>query len=46
MKIAIEKLRFNEEGLLSVIVQDALTREVLTLAYHEQRKLGAHSDRG
>jgi phosphoribosyl-ATP pyrophosphohydrolase/phosphoribosyl-AMP cyclohydrolase len=33
MKIEIEDLKFDERGLLPVVVQDARTREVLTVAY-------------
>jgi phosphoribosyl-ATP pyrophosphohydrolase/phosphoribosyl-AMP cyclohydrolase len=33
MKIPIEQIRFDERGLVPAIVQDADTRQVLTLAY-------------
>jgi phosphoribosyl-ATP pyrophosphohydrolase/phosphoribosyl-AMP cyclohydrolase len=33
MKIAIEDVKFDEQGLIPAIVQDARTRSVLTLAY-------------
>ncbi len=33
MKIALENLKFDEQGLIPAIVQDARTRQVLTLAY-------------
>jgi phosphoribosyl-AMP cyclohydrolase / phosphoribosyl-ATP pyrophosphohydrolase len=33
MKIAIEDIKFDEQGLIPVVVQDARTRQVLTLAY-------------
>lgn len=33
MKIAIEDVRFDEQGLIPAVVQDARTRQVLTLAY-------------
>jgi phosphoribosyl-ATP pyrophosphohydrolase/phosphoribosyl-AMP cyclohydrolase len=33
MKIAIEELKFDDRGLIPAIVQDARTRQVLTLAY-------------
>jgi phosphoribosyl-ATP pyrophosphohydrolase/phosphoribosyl-AMP cyclohydrolase len=33
MKIALEDLKFNEQGLIPVVVQDASSREILTLAY-------------
>jgi phosphoribosyl-ATP pyrophosphohydrolase/phosphoribosyl-AMP cyclohydrolase len=39
MKIAIEDLRFDEQGLIPVVVQDADTRQVLTLAYMNAESL-------
>ncbi|MGH9902868.1 MAG: phosphoribosyl-AMP cyclohydrolase, partial [Pyrinomonadaceae bacterium] len=33
MKIGVEDLKFDERGLVPAVVQDARTREVLTLAY-------------
>jgi phosphoribosyl-ATP pyrophosphohydrolase/phosphoribosyl-AMP cyclohydrolase len=33
MKIALEDLKFDQQGLIPVVVQDASTRQVLTLAY-------------
>ena len=33
MKIAIEDIKFDEQGLIPAVVQDARTRQVLTLAY-------------
>jgi phosphoribosyl-AMP cyclohydrolase / phosphoribosyl-ATP pyrophosphohydrolase len=33
MTIIVEDLRFDEQGLIPVVVQDASTRQVLTLAY-------------
>src|SRR5436190_18497402 len=33
MTIQIDKLKFDERGLIPAIVQDAITRQVLTLAY-------------
>jgi phosphoribosyl-AMP cyclohydrolase / phosphoribosyl-ATP pyrophosphohydrolase len=33
MKVEIDKLKFDEQGLIPAVVQDASTREVLTLAY-------------
>jgi len=33
MTIVLEDLRFDEQGLIPVVVQDANTRQVLTLAY-------------
>jgi phosphoribosyl-ATP pyrophosphohydrolase/phosphoribosyl-AMP cyclohydrolase len=39
MKIAIEDVKFDERGLIPVIVQDANTRQVLTLAYMNAESL-------
>lgn len=39
MKIEIENLKFDERGLIPVVVQDARTREVLTLAYMNEESL-------
>jgi phosphoribosyl-ATP pyrophosphohydrolase/phosphoribosyl-AMP cyclohydrolase len=39
MKLAIEDLKFDERGLIPAIVQDARTREVLTLAYMNEKSL-------
>ena len=39
MKIALEDLRFDEQGLIPVVVQDASTRQVLTLAYMNAESL-------
>jgi phosphoribosyl-ATP pyrophosphohydrolase/phosphoribosyl-AMP cyclohydrolase len=39
MKIEIEDVKFDERGLVPVIVQDALTREALTLAYMNAESL-------
>ncbi len=36
---AVEKLRFDEKGLLPVIVQDAISKTVLTLAYMNEESL-------
>ncbi|MDC0761795.1 bifunctional phosphoribosyl-AMP cyclohydrolase/phosphoribosyl-ATP diphosphatase HisIE [Brevibacillus sp. AG] len=36
---AVEKLRFDEKGLLPVIVQDARSKTVLTLAYMNEESL-------
>lgn len=33
MSVSIEEIKFNEQGLVPVVVQDANTLEVLTLAY-------------
>ncbi|HEV2802694.1 MAG TPA: bifunctional phosphoribosyl-AMP cyclohydrolase/phosphoribosyl-ATP diphosphatase HisIE [Pyrinomonadaceae bacterium] len=38
-KIALEELKYDERGLLPVVVQDAQTREVLTLAYMNAESL-------
>ncbi|MCM3585137.1 bifunctional phosphoribosyl-AMP cyclohydrolase/phosphoribosyl-ATP diphosphatase HisIE [Mesobacillus maritimus] len=35
----IENLKFDEKGLITAVVQDALTREVLTVAYMNQESL-------
>lgn len=39
MSISIEEIRFDERGLVPVVVQDANTREVLTLAYMNAESL-------
>ena len=39
MTIVLEDLRFDEQGLVPVIVQDASTRQVLTLAYMNAESL-------
>ncbi len=39
MDIDIDKVKFNDEGLIPAIVQDAATREVLTLAYMNAESL-------
>jgi len=39
MKIAIEDVNFNAAGLIPVVVQDARTRQVLTLAYMNAESL-------
>ena len=39
MSLAIEEVRFDERGLVPVVVQDARTREVLTLAYMNAESL-------
>ncbi|MFS0555898.1 bifunctional phosphoribosyl-AMP cyclohydrolase/phosphoribosyl-ATP diphosphatase HisIE [Brevibacillus sp. 179-C9.3 HS] len=38
-ELAVEKLRFDENGLLPVIVQDAGSKTVLTLAYMNEESL-------
>ncbi len=35
----LEKLRWNEQGLLPVVVQDAATRQVLMMAYMSRASL-------
>ena len=40
MRVRVEDLRFDERGLVPVVVQDARTREVLTLAYMNAESLG------
>ena len=39
MKVPIEEIKFDERGLAPVIVQDANTRQVLTLAYMNAESL-------
>jgi phosphoribosyl-ATP pyrophosphohydrolase/phosphoribosyl-AMP cyclohydrolase len=39
MKRGLEQVRFDERGLVPVVVQDARTREVLTLAYMNEESL-------
>ena len=39
MKIPTREIRFDEQGLVPVVVQDANTREVLTLAYMNAESL-------
>jgi len=39
MRIAIEDVKFDEHGLIPVVVQDARTRQVLTLAYMNAESL-------
>jgi phosphoribosyl-ATP pyrophosphohydrolase/phosphoribosyl-AMP cyclohydrolase len=39
MSIAIEDVKFDEQGLIPVVVQDARTRQVLTLAYMNAESL-------
>ncbi len=39
MKIPIEKIKFDEDGLVPVVVQDSNTRQVLTLAYMNAESL-------
>jgi phosphoribosyl-AMP cyclohydrolase / phosphoribosyl-ATP pyrophosphohydrolase len=46
MNIDLEKLKFDEHGLIAAIVQDAATREVLTLAYMNAESLGRTLETG
>src|ERR1043166_3124939 len=39
MKITIEQIKFDERGLVPVVVQDFNTRQVLTLAYMNAESL-------
>jgi phosphoribosyl-AMP cyclohydrolase len=39
MKSLIEKLKFNDKGLIPAIIQDEKTKEVLTLCYMNQDAL-------
>lgn len=39
MRIPIEEIKFDEQGLVPVVVQDANTRQVLTLAYMNAESL-------
>jgi phosphoribosyl-AMP cyclohydrolase / phosphoribosyl-ATP pyrophosphohydrolase len=39
MRISIEEIKFDERGLVPVVVQDANTRQVLTLAYMNAESL-------
>ena len=41
MNLDIKSLKFDERGLIPAIVQDARTREVLTLAYMNEESLNA-----
>ena len=46
MKLAIQSLKFDERGLIPAIVQDARTREVLTLAYMNEQSLARTIETG
>src|ERR1051326_3995272 len=46
MKLAIKGLKFDERGLIPAIVQDARTREVLTLAYMNEQSLARTIETG
>jgi len=39
MKIEIDKIQFDERGLVAAVIQDAQSREVLTLAYMKRESL-------
>jgi phosphoribosyl-ATP pyrophosphohydrolase/phosphoribosyl-AMP cyclohydrolase len=39
VKLKVEDVRFDERGLVAAVVQDARTREVLTLAYMNEESL-------
>jgi phosphoribosyl-AMP cyclohydrolase / phosphoribosyl-ATP pyrophosphohydrolase len=39
MKVPIEQIKFDERGLVPVVVQDANTRQILTLAYMNAESL-------
>jgi len=42
----LEKARFNSDGLIPAVVQDAQTREVLTVAYMNAESLGLTLEKG
>ena len=42
----IEKVKFDEKGLVPCIVQDAETKRVLTLAYMNRESLGITLEKG
>ncbi len=46
MQIQIEDLKFDENGLIPVVVTDAITKEVLTLAYMNRESLRISMERG
>lgn len=46
MKLKVEDVRFDERGLVPVVVQDARTREALTLAYMNAESLRRTLDSG
>jgi phosphoribosyl-ATP pyrophosphohydrolase/phosphoribosyl-AMP cyclohydrolase len=45
-KFAVNELRYDERGLVPVVVQDAATREVLTVAYMNAESLRRTLDEG
>jgi phosphoribosyl-ATP pyrophosphohydrolase/phosphoribosyl-AMP cyclohydrolase len=46
MNLDIKSLRFDERGLIPAIIQDARTREVLTLAYMNEESLARTIETG
>lgn len=46
MKIEIDKLRFDEQGLIPAVVQDARTKRILTLAYMNRQSLSRTLETG
>src|SRR5215203_1306024 len=46
MNLDLSKLKFDERGLIPAIVQDARTREVLTLAYMNEESLARTIETG
>lgn len=44
--INIDELKFDEKGLIPVIVQDAVTKQVLTLAYMNRESLQISMEKG
>lgn len=44
--IAIKELNWNDEGLLPVVVQNAVTREVLAIAYMDEECLTKSMEKG
>lgn len=44
--LKIDELKFDEKGLIPAVVVDAITREVLTVAYMNKESLGITVDKG
>ena len=44
--VKIDELKFDEKGLIPAVVVDAITREVLTVAYMNKESLGITVDKG
>ena len=44
--VDIESLKFDEQGLIPAIVQDAVTKQVLTLAYMNRESLAISMEKG